>query len=391
MKDLFCVYLSPANIFLHGLRPGDACEFATSQGIPCPAIVQENPTIGDTVVQISKTFQGLYHLKPGDEITLQTSKIPIADAQEIVLRETSRKESQAPMNERDRFCWAWYMEDTLEQAVYLCPGLPFDGIELKRQKRSFQIFQINGSNNLNVYRFQPGLNTIIRIEASEANDDTSALKGREPLQLSGHDIAGLDYQIARINKRIKRFNITQNHPSLPVGYPRLQGGIIVHGPSGTGKSLMLNKLGKLGWKKVHRLDDLEQRSPKDQVQAVHQVFIEARQHQPSLILIPKLEAVAGKASQDYPSAINIVGQLARELDALGDAQVLVVAETNSSSKVNDDLRRPGRLDLEVETTVPNSRARREILRLICDLSKDVESAIFDKIGDRTHGYVPLAP
>ena len=382
MKDLFWVYLSPANLLLHGLQPGDACEFATSQGTPCPAIIRDNAAIGDSVVQISKTFQGLYHLKPGDEIKLQKSKIPIADAQEIVLREVSREDDQEPLAEEDRPHWAWYMEDALQQAVNLCPGLPFDGIELKREKRSFQISQINGSSDLNVYRFQPGLKPSIQIEISETNDEASALRIREPLKLSGHEIAGLDDQIAEINDRIAAFNTTQTPLDLPAGYPRLQSGIIVHGPSGTGKSLILNKLGKLGWRKVHRLDDLEGGSHDKQVQAVHQVFKEARQHQPSLILISKLEDVAGK---DHPSAVSIASPLARELDALGDAQVLVVAETNSSSRVSDDLRKQGRLGLEVETNVPVRKARREILRLICGSSKGEKSAIFDRIGDRTHG------
>ena len=137
-----------------------------------------------------------------------------------------------------------------------------------------------------------------------------------------------------------------------------------------------------------RLDDLEHRLRKDPMQAVHQVFIEARQYQPSLILIPQLETVAGKDSQDSPLAVSITKHLAEELDALGDAQVLVVAETNSSSNVSDDLRKPGRLGLEVETTVPDSQARRKILRLICGPSQEGKSAIFDRIGDRTHGYVP---
>ena len=375
-------------MLLHGLQPGDACEFATSQGIPCPAIVRDNATIGDSVVQISKTFRGLYQLKPGDEIKFQTSKISIADVQEIVLRETSQEEGQEPIAEKDRIYWAWYMKDALQRAGYLCPGLPFDGIEFQQQKRSFQIFQINGSSGLNVYRFQLRLNPTTRIEALEETDDASVLRRGEPLQLLGHDIAGLDYQIAQINDMIAPFNTTYTHPKFPVGYPELRGGIIVHGPSRTGKSLILKKLGKLGWRKVFHLENLHERSRKDRMQAVHQVFMEARQNQPSLIVIPQLETVAGKDSQDHPPAFSIAEHLVQELDALGDAQVLVVAETNSSSNVNDNLREPGRLSLEVETTVPDSQARREILRLICGSSKDAKSTIFDKIGDRTHGYVP---
>ena len=363
-------------MLLHGLQPGDACEFTTSQGTPCPAIVRDNPTIGDSVVQFSKTFQGLYHLKPGDEITLQSSKISIADAEEVVLRETSREAGQEPIAEEDRIHWAWIMKGALQRAVHLCPGLPFDGIDPGQwPKRSFQILQINGSNDLNVYQSQPRLNPNIRIEASETNDEISALRRCERLHVSGHEIAGLDYQIAQINDRMASFDTTQTPVNFRVGAPKLQDSIIVHGPSGTGKSLILNKLSKLGWKKVHRLENLEERSRKE---ALHQVFMEARQHQPSLILIPQVENVA----------VSIASHLAKELDALGDAQVLVVAETNNSSKVDDVLRIPGRLDLEVETTVPDSKARREILRLIWGLSKDVESAMFDRIGDRTHGYVP---
>lgn len=384
MKDLFWVYLSSTSLVVHGLKPGDACQFETAQGVLCSAIVWDNK-IQDAVVQTSRTFQGLYNLKLGDKITLRSSSVSIADALDIVLRETSQGEDQQLIAEEDRAHWAWILKYALMRAVYLCPGLPFDEIEVKviGQKRSFQIFQINGSSDLSLYRFQQEMNVSIRAEAEGFNDGELPAGTRKPLQLSRNGIAGLDRQIARINRLLASCDTKK----LPGSYPQRLGGMIVHGPPGTGKSLILNRIGLLNWRKVLHLDGRSKKSPNDQISAVRQVFVEARQTQPSVILIPRLEAIAGKASQDYSPALNLASILSEEIDALGDAQVLVFAETRNVTNVDDELRNPERLDIEIETTVPDSQSRQEILRLLCGLPKDAASALYDSIGLRSHGYV----
>lgn len=338
MNDLFWVYLSKANLLLNGLKPGNACQFETAQGDVCSAIVFDGFDIKDTVVQTSKTFQGLYDIKLGDKITLRSTQNPIVDAQDIVLRETSHDEAYSPLPEDDRHGWAWILKFVLSRAVYLCPGLPFDKIEVAGQKRSFQIVQINNSTDLTVYRFNPEMNVGIRIEPRPSEDDRSSAASREPFKVSSDQIAGLDRQIAQINLRLSSYDNTQPVIEFPAGYSKRRGGIVIHGPSGTGKTLLLNKIEQLSWRRVLYLDDLSRyQTPRDQVDTVRKVFADARQHQPSAIIIRRLEAVAGKTSPDYSSTENVAIPLATQIDALGDAQVLVIAETNNIASVDAEV------------------------------------------------------
>ena len=100
MKEIFWVYLSAANLLMHDLKSGDACQFQTSQGVMCPAIVFEGTNIKDTVIQTSKTFQGLYSIQLGHKITLKSLRNRIQDARTIVLSDESmREEGQQPLTE----------------------------------------------------------------------------------------------------------------------------------------------------------------------------------------------------------------------------------------------------------------------------------------------------
>ena len=388
MNDLFWVYLSPSNLLLHSLKPGDACQFETAQGSSCSAIVFDGSNIKDSVIQTSKTFQGLYSIKLGDKITLRSTQNPIVEAHSILLRETSHDEGRDWLTEDERDHWAWVMKLALSRAVYLCPGLPFDNIEVLGQRRSFQIFQINGSSDLVVYRFNPDMNISIRIEPGSSGTDMSSTRRYGPLQLSNDYIAGLDRQLAQINLRLTSYDNTQPLVKFPAGYSQRRGGIIIHGPSGTGKSLILNAIGELNWSRVHRLEDLGRfQRLSDQADAVRKVFADARKHQPSVIMIPRLEVIAGKPNQDYSSTANVTSLLASQIDALGDSQVLVIAEASNIANIDDEVRKLGRLDVEIETTVPDSKSRKEILRLASGLPKMISSPALDSIGDRTHGYV----
>ena len=174
MRDLFSVYLSPANLLKHGLTQGSPCQFETSQGVSCTAIVFDNPKIQDSVIQTSKTFQGLYNIKLGDKISLTSSDHPIANAKDVVIRESPHDDVQLPIAERYQIHWAWLAKDALKGAIYLCPGLPLDNIETTTQKKSFQVLEINGSSELTVYRFEHDMNVEIRLEPDELKDNATA-------------------------------------------------------------------------------------------------------------------------------------------------------------------------------------------------------------------------
>merc|ERR1712012_426185 len=70
------------------------------------------------------------------------------------------------------------------------------------------------------------------------------------------------------------------------------------------------------------------------------------------------------------------------------SRVLVVAASSKLDNIEPALRRPGRLDLEVEVGVPDARQRREILLVkLSDTDHELSSENIDKIAADTHGFV----
>lgn len=57
----------------------------------------------------------------------------------------------------------------------------------------------------------------------------------------------------------------------------------------------------------------------------------------------------------------MVAALLSELDALQDRRVMVIAATSRPDAIDESVRRPGRLDREIELPVPGPQARRLLL------------------------------
>ncbi|KAH1487346.1 hypothetical protein KXX57_000271 [Aspergillus fumigatus] len=70
------------------------------------------------------------------------------------------------------------------------------------------------------------------------------------------------------------------------------------------------------------------------------------------------------------------------------ALVLVVAATRHPNDVDDALRTPHRLAIEIEMQVPTAQDRAEILRAICGSStRQLSEELIETIAEKTHGYV----
>ena len=84
----------------------------------------------------------------------------------------------------------------------------------------------------------------------------------------------------------------------------------------------------------------------------------------------------------------MVATLADDLDSLHGSPVIVIGATNRLSSLDDSLRRPGRLEREIEVPVPSPSDRRSILMLFLSLaSHSLTESDIDSIAEKTHGYV----
>jgi AAA family ATPase len=275
----------------------------------------------------------------------------------------------------------------------IVPGGTFDVVtrrgHLRGPKRRFLVERIEPplahvepSHLLYFYDFQS------KVQVMDAS--SAAVNGRPPprtFSISDQGVGGLQKQIQLINKRLDALNTDHDRIAVPLKFKR-NGSVLLHGPEGTGKSLLLKKLSNAPWHKVFTIDEsiFSQYVGQSQT-ALRKLFGEAFKHQPSLVIIDRLEAIAGKSDRDHSRGAHLASALATELEKIHHTKVVVVAATNCLSDIDKSLRTPSRFRYEIEIPVPDARARTEILKVLQDKSISEPDAVSEIIGERTHGFV----
>ena len=398
LKDVFRVYLSSTTLLLHKLRSGDLCMLRLLEdtehldGQYIPAIAWAAPEkIQDTVVQTSKALQELHHLKLGDKVSIKSTQDPLSDIQSITLSEIPQVTLDSPLVSLDKIGqghWAWYLELPLSKAEVLCPGMIIDEIELKGQRRSFKVDQINHNDfSDTLYRFVSA--SAIRLQDPYSSRANSIAGLQRCLTITQDGIGGLTRQLDQLNQRLSAYNDSLQRLKLPSYYRSRRGGVLLYGPPGTGKSLILKKVSDAGWAKVFHLDGQAIGRYAGNVDtAVSRIFADARRRQPSVIIVDRLETLAGKAKDlSSPQAISITISLCEEFERLGDARILVIAATKALSDIDEALRRPGCFEFQLELPIPDSKTRTNILKILTSLHPDSTVPMLQSMGDRTHGFV----
>jgi transitional endoplasmic reticulum ATPase len=169
-------------------------------------------------------------------------------------------------------------------------------------------------------------------------------------------------------------------------------GLVLHGPPGTGKSLLAMAVARESGANLVTLNGPEVFSKwlGESEEHVRNAFQMARQSAPTVILLDQIDAMAPRrgAGSSNPAAERVVNQLLIELDSLrGAAHIVVVAATNRLDLVDPALLRPGRLGLQIAVEPPNARARRRILSIhLGEACDDSWSDTLDDVAGATEGF-----
>jgi SpoVK/Ycf46/Vps4 family AAA+-type ATPase len=147
----------------------------------------------------------------------------------------------------------------------------------------------------------------------------------------------------------------------------LQGGLLLYGPPGCGKTFIARALaGELDASfisvSIHDVLDMWiGRSERN----LHDIFSIARRNAPCVVFIDEIDALGRRRSQISSDGMRTtVNQLLSELDGVDNQNenVYVLAATNHPWDVDVALRRPGRFDRMVLVLPPDAAAREVILR-----------------------------
>ncbi|KAL2048584.1 hypothetical protein N7G274_000496 [Stereocaulon virgatum] len=394
-RQIFRILLSPSNLAMHKFSAGDVCNIETTSGSLKPAVVwpvsaTEKPK--EDIVQISKALQKLYGLELGCRILISRSAQSVMDASDVVLYSFSGDESEISLpslDESARFHWAWLLEYALEMAEFLAPGMVLSRIEGRGETRTFKVQEVNLSTDCKLYRAQKRCNVRVVTDPIVAATDAEKKRG-QTLIVPNEDVGGLDKQIQEVNNIVAMYSDSNDSKSnMPAFFQPRQGGILLHGARGTGKSMVLKKISEAGWRRVFHIDSsaISQRVVQSEI-AITQTFSDALRCQPSVIIMDSLDSIASKQDyQDLGRAITVGQLLSRELERLENTRTLAIGAVRNLMDIHQDLRGAGRFELEIEIVIPDSSSRAEILKILTGLPKNGRHSTLDGIAARTHGFV----
>ncbi|HZD35848.1 MAG TPA: AAA family ATPase, partial [Nitrososphaeraceae archaeon] len=321
---------------------------------------------GKGVIRIDGIVRNNADLALGDIAHIR--KIKVRTAEKVFV---APLEVIPPIDER-------YLSDTLE-SVSMTKGdnfiIPYFGGRL--------IFQVVGLTPVNSEA------VIISQQTQFVITPPDQLKNADTRTVAYEDIGGLKDEIQRVREMIE---LPLRHPEifdkLGIEAPK---GVLLHGPPGTGKTLLAKAVANESNSNFISISGPEIMSKffGESEARLREIFREAREKAPSIIFIDEIDSIAPKREEVMGEVERrIVSQLLSVMDGLESrGKVVVIAASNRPNAIDPALRRPGRIDREIEIKVPDKYSRLEVLQVHTKnmpLSTDVDQG---RIAAITHGFV----
>ena len=187
----------------------------------------------------------------------------------------------------------------------------------------------------------------------------------------------------------------------PLKYPDLYAkmghtvpkGILLHGPTGTGKTLLAKAVATESEANFISVKgpELISKWVGESERGIREVFRRARQAAPCVIFLDEMDSIA--PTRDIESgagsgAQRIVSQILTEIDGISELHgVVVLGATNRSDMIDPALLRPGRFDRIILVPNPDSQTRAKILEIHTKGKPIDENVNLQKISEQmTEGF-----
>lgn len=213
-----------------------------------------------------------------------------------------------------------------------------------------------------------------------------------PTQISYNSFGGLSEEVKLLKSTVNLpLHNSQLFTQFGINPPR---GILLHGPPGTGKTMLLRAVANETAAHICTINgpSIVSKYLGETESAIRDIFLEARKYQPSIIFIDEIDSLAPNRNSDDSGEVEsrVVATLLTLMDGMGDAgKLVVVAATNRPNSVDPLLRRPGRFDQEIEIGIPDLDARFSILKIQFEKMQrhTLDHDQIYQIASKTHGYV----
>jgi len=173
-------------------------------------------------------------------------------------------------------------------------------------------------------------------------------------------------------------------------------GILLHGPSGTGKTLLAKAVATQS-----EANFISVRGPEllskwvgESERGIREIFKRARQSSPCVVFFDEIDSIAPIRGAGGETAVTerVVSQLLTELDGMENMHgVIVLAATNRADMIDPALLRPGRFDKIIQIPLPDKESRKSILKLNAEKiptvteTSDPNHIDFERLSEITDG------
>ncbi len=362
--------LDPLDMSALGLQVGDIVQIMGKRATPAKVVPAYLEDRGKSAVQVDGITRENAQVGLGEKVQLQ--KVDYAEAGTLVLAPLAP--AGAVFREKD----GAYVRRLLE-GLAVVPGDKVRTTLMGSRRLQFSVVDSSPTGVVIVSSL-----TAVKIKGEKA-------AGKEKTGVTYEDIGGLHREIQRIREMIE---LPLKHPELferlGIDAPK---GVLLHGPPGCGKTMIARAVAGetdaaffhiSGPEVIHKFYGESEAH-------LRAVFEKASQNAPAIVFLDEIDAIASKREDirsDQQVEKRVVAQLLALMDGLESrGQVIVIGATNIPQVLDPALRRPGRFDREIAISVPDKRARLEILQIHTrgmPLTADVD---LDKLAEVTHAFV----
>lgn len=204
------------------------------------------------------------------------------------------------------------------------------------------------------------------------------------------DVAGLTEEKEEVQELIDFLKNPKKFQNMGARIPK---GVLLVGPPGTGKTLLARAVAgeaKVPFYYISGSDFVELFVGVG-ASRVRDMFKQAKMNAPCLIFIDEIDAVGrqrgtglGGGHDEREQTLN---QLLTEMDGFGANEgIIIIAATNRPDVLDPALLRPGRFDRQVTVSLPDKKAREEILKVHAKNKTLAKNITLSYLAKRTPGF-----
>ncbi|MCO8244056.1 MULTISPECIES: proteasome-activating nucleotidase [unclassified Haladaptatus] len=202
------------------------------------------------------------------------------------------------------------------------------------------------------------------------------------------DIGGLEEQMNEVRETVE---MPLEHPEMfeEVGIDP-PSGVLLYGPPGTGKTMLAKAVANqtdatfikmAGSELVHKFIG-------EGAKLVRDLFQVARDHEPAVLFIDEIDAIASKRTDSKTSGDAEVQrtmmQLLSEMDGFEDrGEIRIIAATNRFDMLDRAILRPGRFDRLIEVPNPGEEGREQIFEIHTRDMNVADDVDFEHLAEET--------